>query len=62
MCEANAYLFVDGEEELYLERVDKLVPQSDGSLLLEDIFGQKKYIFAKIKEMALVDHKIILER
>lgn len=62
MCEANAYLFIDGEEELYLERVDKLVPQSDGSLLLEDIFGQKKYIHAKIKEMALVDHKIILER
>lgn len=62
MCEANAYLFVDGQEELYLERVDKVVPQADGTLLLENIFGQKKYINAKIKEMALVDHKIILEK
>ena len=62
MCEANAYLVEDGKEELYLERVDKIVPQPDGTLLLEDVFGQKKFIHAQIKEMALVDHKIILER
>lgn len=62
MCEANAYLFEDGKEELYLERVDKIIPQVDGTLLLEDVFGQKKFIHAQIKEMTLVDHRIILER
>lgn len=61
MCEANAYLRKNGEDELLLESVDKIVPQEDG-LLLENIFGQQKIIKARIKEMALVDHKIILER
>lgn len=61
MCEANAYLRKDGQDELFLESVDKIVPQEDG-LMLENIFGHKKIIKAKIKEMALVDHKIILER
>lgn len=60
MCEANAYLLKEGKEELYFENVDKILPQ-DGELILEDIFGKKKIIKAKIKEMALVDHKIILE-
>ncbi len=60
MCEANAYIVKDGKEELYFENVDRVIPQEDG-LLLEDIFGKKKIIKARIKEMALVDHKIKLE-
>ncbi|MGQ9511752.1 CooT family nickel-binding protein [Thermodesulfitimonas sp.] len=61
MCEANAYLRKGDKEELVLEMVDKVVPYEDG-LLLEDIYGRRKIIKAKIKELALVDHKIILER
>ena len=61
MCEANAYVKVDGSEELLLERVDKIIPQGD-ELYLENIFGQRKIIKGRILEMALVDHKIILER
>ncbi len=61
MCEANAYLIVDGKEELILERVDKIVPEGE-DLHLENIFGQRKIIKARIVEMALVDHKIVLER
>ncbi|MBZ4687995.1 MAG: hypothetical protein PWQ96_1947 [Clostridia bacterium] len=60
MCEANAYLIKDGKEEMFFENVDKIIPQEEG-LLLEDIFGKKKIVKAKIKEMALVDHKIMLE-
>lgn len=60
MCEANAYLRKNGTEELLMEKVDKLVPQEEG-ILLENIFGQRKIIKAKIKEMELVDHRIILE-
>ncbi len=63
MCEANAYLRKQGaEDELFLEMVDRVVPYEEGSLLLEDIFGRRKIIRAKIVELALVDHKIILER
>lgn len=62
MCEANAYLRkLGGEEELLLEMVDRVVPHEEG-LLLEDIFGRRKIIKAKIVELALVDHKIILEK
>jgi predicted RNA-binding protein len=63
MCEANAYLRKQGaEDELFLEMVDRVVPYEKDSLLLEDIFGRRKIIRARIVELALVDHKIILER
>jgi len=61
MCEANAYLRKDGQDELFLESVDKVFQQEE-ELILENIFGQRKVIKAKIKEMALVDHRIILEK
>ncbi len=61
MCEANAYfVHKDGKIELVLESVDKLIPTDDG-LLLENIFSQRKLLKAKIKEMALVEHRIMLE-
>lgn len=61
MCEANAYFLKEGgEEELVFENVDRVIPREDG-ILMEDIFGKKKIFRARIKEMALVDHKIFLE-
>jgi predicted RNA-binding protein len=62
VCEANAYLVTGDGEELVLERVDQLVPQEDG-VFLQSIFGQQKILKnVKIKALALVDHKIYLER
>ncbi|MGB4504924.1 MAG: CooT family nickel-binding protein [Syntrophaceticus sp.] len=61
MCEAHAYLRLGDQEELFFENVDRVEPQDDG-LVLENIFGQRKMIKARIKELALVDHKIILEK
>ncbi|HBG22815.1 MAG TPA: RNA-binding protein, partial [Peptococcaceae bacterium] len=49
------------QEELFFENVDRVEPQEDGGVMLENIFGQRKMIRARIKELALVDHKIILE-
>jgi predicted RNA-binding protein len=40
--------------------VDRVYPQED-TLILEDIFGRRKIVKAKISELTLVDHKIILE-
>ncbi|HUU41952.1 MAG TPA: CooT family nickel-binding protein [Desulfatiglandales bacterium] len=60
MCEANAYLVKDGEEKLIMESVDTLRPEKNG-LYLQDIFGNQEIIKAKIKEMKLVDHRILLE-
>jgi predicted RNA-binding protein len=60
MCEAAAYLLKDGEEELLLESVDHL--ESEGNQIkIINIFGEQKKVKAKIKALALVDHKIILE-
>ena len=62
MCEANVYLVdSDGVEVLILDSVDKLIPNKD-EIMLENIFNERKIIRARIKEMGLVDHKIILEK
>ena len=61
MCEANAYVFRDDQEELILQSVDRVEPQEDGGFLLVDIFGTQKIIGGKLKQMNLVDHKIIFE-
>jgi predicted RNA-binding protein len=61
MCEASVYLLgKDGKEKLLLESVDKVIPSGD-EILLENIFSERKSVKATIKEMALVEHKIILE-
>lgn len=61
MCEAHAYIRKDGKDELLLESVDKVIP-IDGELHLENIFGQRKIVKGRIIEMALVEHKIVLEK
>ncbi len=62
MCEANVYLIDEkGEEKLFLESVDKILPEND-ELILENIFGQRKIVKAKIKEMELVEHRIVLQK
>jgi predicted RNA-binding protein len=60
MCEANAYLLRDREEELVMESVDILRPEKNG-ICLQDIFGRQRTIKASIKEMNLVDHRILLK-
>jgi predicted RNA-binding protein len=60
MCEANAYLVNDGEEKIIMENVDILRPEEDG-IYLQDIFGGQRTIKARIKEMNLVEHRILLE-
>ena len=63
MCEANVFIKnkEDLEYELLLKAVDKVIP-GDDEIILESIFGERKIVKAKIKEMMLVDHEIHLER
>ena len=61
MCEANAYISRDNKEELILESVDLVTPQDNGEFLLIDIFGSQKIVKGKLKQMNLVDHKIIFQ-
>jgi len=61
MCEANVYIIRQGREELLMEKVDRVIPGEDQNVFLENIFGERKVIKARIKEMELVHHRIILE-
>ena len=61
MCEANAYISKDGQEELLLEAVDVIEPIEEGEYRLISIYGEQKTIKGKIIFMNLVDHKIIFE-
>lgn len=61
MCEANAYLVIDGEESLIMESVDIVKPEEEGLWYMENIFGEQKRIKARIREMNLVDHRILFE-
>ena len=60
MCEAAVYMIRNNKEELILESVDTL--ECEGvQIRLVDIFGEKRRVEGRIKSLALVDHKIIIE-
>lgn len=60
MCEANAYLQSNDQEVLLMESVDIIEPYEEG-LKLVDIFGRQKFVKAQIKDMTLLNHRIVLE-
>jgi predicted RNA-binding protein len=60
MCESKVYLFKEGKEELILDDVSYLCPEQEG-VLLQNVFGEQRWIKARIKEMYLLDYRIILE-
>ena len=60
MCEAAAFIIRNGKEELILESVDLLEPDN-GKIRLVNIFGEQIILSARIKQLSLVNHKIILE-
>ena len=61
MCEASAFLFRNGQEELILESVDEVLPEGDREFRLVNIFGEQKIIKGRLKSMNLVNHKILFE-
>lgn len=60
MCEANAYLVREEDQELVMEAVDTVEPVEDG-IRLTSIFGDQKFLKARILSLSLVEHKIYLE-
>jgi predicted RNA-binding protein len=61
MCEANAFLLKNGEEQLVMEAVDLLEPDQTGTFKLVNIFGEQKTVIGRLKTMNLVNHKIVFE-
>jgi predicted RNA-binding protein len=50
----------DGEEELIMSAVDIVRPE-DGCIYIRDVFGEQRWVKGHIKEMTLVDHRIVFE-
>ena len=61
MCEANAYLMDGNESKLIMEAVDTIEPEEDG-LRLVNIFGEQKFVKARIHSVSLVDNKVFLQK
>jgi len=61
MCEANAYLVEKDTETLVMESVDAVKPDGEG-ISLVNIFGDQKFLKARIHSLSLIDHKIYLEQ
>ncbi len=59
MCEADAYLIKDVIKRVIMESVEIMRPEGE-DIYLENIFGERLEIKARIKEMNLVDHRILL--
>ena len=61
MCESSA--FIMGKNNELIKIMDYIVninPDGD-KVYLTDLFGNQKIIDGAIKEMRLIDHKIIIE-
>lgn len=61
MCESKVFLLQNGKEEPLMENVIHIEPQ-DKKIFMYDLLGEQKIVEnAYIKEVKLLDHKIILE-
>jgi predicted RNA-binding protein len=59
MCESIAYLLTENGEEKIMDNVVFALPSQDG-IYLEDILGESKTVNGTIKEIRLLEHKILL--
>ncbi len=61
MCLAKAYLGGKGEEEFLMEEIASIKAE-DGKLLVMSLFGEKKEIAARIREIDFKSSRVILEK
>ncbi len=59
MCEAKVYIEKEGKLEDFMDNVVTIKPEK-GKLLLVDLFGEQKFVEAEVKEIKLLEHKVIL--
>lgn len=59
MCESTAYLITNQGEEKIMENVVYMRPEN-GNVYLADLLGEQKIVKGFVKEIKLIDHKIII--
>ncbi len=60
MCESTAYLVKSEGLEKIMENVVYMKPE-DGKVYLADLLGEQKIVKGEVKEIRLIDHKILIE-
>lgn len=60
MCESSAFVLRDEKLEKVMENVVTIDPY-EGKVYLTDLLGDQKIIDGVIKEIRLMDHKIIIK-
>ena len=60
MCESAAYILKEDGIERIMDNVVSIDP-FEGKLYLTDLLGDQKIIDGEIKEIKLMDHKIIIK-
>ena len=61
MCESSAYLITSDGEQKIMDYCINVIPQADGKILLANLLGEEKLVNGIIKEVKLLDHKIIIQ-
>ncbi|GAI15868.1 unnamed protein product [marine sediment metagenome] len=59
MCETKVYIEKDGKKEEIFENVIDIQSEKDG-FFLKDLFGEQKFIKAKIKYIDFMKHEMVL--
>ncbi|ADK16778.1 MULTISPECIES: CooT family nickel-binding protein [Clostridium] len=62
MCESTAYLVTPEGERKIMDYVVDIVPKENGKLSLTDILGEEEIIEGMLKEVRLLEHKIVIEK
>ncbi|MGD8389645.1 MAG: CooT family nickel-binding protein [Desulfobacteraceae bacterium] len=60
MCEANAFILRNGEEEKFFENVDEVEVDGD-TVKMVNLFGEQKSLRARIKRYMNSEGKLLLE-
>jgi predicted RNA-binding protein len=60
VCESTAYLFREDGLEKIMDNVVYMKPE-DGKVYLSDLLGEQKIVDGEVKEIRLIDHKIIIQ-
>ena len=60
MCESKVYLATSEGEQLVLDDVTSIRPESDGYRLV-NLFGQQVHLRCRIREIDLLGHRIVME-
>lgn len=60
MCESSAYVLKNNKLEKVMDNVISIDPY-EGKVYLTDLLGKQKIVDGEIKEVKLIEHKIIIQ-